>query len=340
MSPSTALHDPIFRAYLAIVFGVLTGAGALLALLQFAFRLEVGAVWKTYCSWLWMTPLVAFFIFAGRIPFVLAVTVVSLLGCKEFARVSGLARDHWMTVAVYAAILLVPCGSDPIFGLLLIFLVPILRNRSVSIVAGGGESVARVADPGGGTLRTASGDSVPSYSTATGHNIPAYSELQRISLGVIAFILLGWMWGDLRFLANSRNVYGYLCYLIFATGVTDVAGFVFGKMFGRHPLRSRISPHKTWEGALGALAISVALPWMLRFSFPFFGPWQLVLTGLIVGLGGQLGDLAFSVLKRDLGVKNWSAAIPGHGGVLDRIDSLIFVAPLFMLMAGHYYPGR
>ena len=163
--------------------------------------------------------------------------------------------------------------------------------------------------------------------------------VQRMSLGMIAFLYLGWMFGHLGFLANAANAYGYLCYLIFATEVNDVAAFTFGKMFGRHPLRSEISPRKTWEGALGALAVSMVLPWLLRFSFPFFGPWQLLLTGLIVGIGGPLGDLSLSVIKRDLGTKDWGAAIPGHGGILDRIDSLIFVAPLFMQMAGYYYPG-
>ena len=97
-------------------------------------------------------------------------------------------------------------------------------------------------------------------------------EVRKISLGVVAFVLLGWMWGHLGLLANSPNAYGYLCFLIFATEVTDVAAFTFGKIFGRHPLRSEISPRKTWEGALGALAVAMLLPWLLRFSFPFFGP--------------------------------------------------------------------
>lgn len=305
MSPSVALADPAFRAYVRIVLGVLLGAGAILALLQFAFRTELGSVWKTYRSWLWMAPLAAIVIFAGRWPFIIGVTVVAILSFREFSLASGLDRDRWMTGIVSAGIVAVGVAAlidaDLAFVALvpavLILVLPILQDR-------------------------------------------VHGAVRRMSLGIIAFLYLGWMFGHLGFLANAANAYGYLCYLIFATEVNDVAAFTFGKMFGRHPLRSEISPRKTWEGALGALAVAMLLPWLLRFSFPFFGAWQLFLTGLIVGIGGPLGDLSLSVIKRDLGAKDWGAAIPGHGGVLDRIDSLIFVAPLFMHMTGYYYPGR
>lgn len=116
-----------------------------------------------------------------------------------------------------------------------------------------------------------------------------------------------------------------------------MAAFTFGRLFGRHPLRSNISPKKTWEGSLGALAVSMALPWLLRFSFPHFSAPELILTGIIVGVGGQLGDLSISVIKRDLGIKDMGAVLEGHGGILDRIDSLIYVAPLFFHMVRWFH---
>jgi phosphatidate cytidylyltransferase len=121
----------------------------------------------------------------------------------------------------------------------------------------------------------------------------------------------------------------YLFYLIVAVELNDVAAFTFGRLFGKHPLRSNISPKKTWEGSLGALLVSLALPWGVRFSFPQFSACELILAGIIVGVGGQLGDLSISVIKRDLGIKDMGTLLEGHGGILDRIDSLIYVAPLF-----------
>jgi phosphatidate cytidylyltransferase len=161
--------------------------------------------------------------------------------------------------------------------------------------------------------------------------------LQVLALAIVGFLYLGWMFGHLAFLANAEHAYSYLLYLLFAVELNDVAAFVTGKLFGRHPLRSNISPKKTWEGSLGALAVSLALPWALRFTFPHFNAIDLIVIGLIVGVGGQLGDLAISVIKRDLGIKDMGAAIPGHGGILDRIDSLIYVAPLFLHYTRYCY---
>jgi phosphatidate cytidylyltransferase len=154
-------------------------------------------------------------------------------------------------------------------------------------------------------------------------------QLPMLALAIVGFVYFGWMFGHVSFLANSAYAYSYLGYLVVAVEVNDVSAYVFGKLFGRRRLRSNISPKKTWEGALGALAVSLLLPWILLPTLPHFSAWDCLLAGLIVGIGGQVGDLVVSVFKRDMGIKDMGTLIPGHGGVLDRIDSLIYVAPLF-----------
>lgn len=317
MNPQAAWDSEVFRFYLWIVGTMLIVAGLVLTLLKWVLKKDLQAVWTTYRSWLVMAPLAIGFVCAGRVAVIVGVTLLAVMGFKEFARATGLYRDWTMTIAAYAGIIAVgitslmpqPQGEEPgtgwyglfialpVFAIAVILLVPILRNRT-------------------------------------------QGELQRMSLAIVGFIYIGWMFGHLGFLANATNAYGYILFLIFATEVNDIAAFTCGRLFGRHPLRSEISPKKTWEGALGALLVSLALPWLLRFSFPHFGPVQLVLAGLIVGIGGQLGDLSISVIKRDLGIKDMGASIPGHGGLLDRIDSLIYTAPLFFHMAGYFYGLR
>ncbi|MEJ2132202.1 MAG: phosphatidate cytidylyltransferase, partial [Gammaproteobacteria bacterium] len=119
--------------------------------------------------------------------------------------------------------------------------------------------------------------------------------------------------------------------------VNDVAAFTFGKLFGGRKLRENISPNKTVAGSLGAIGVSLLTPWALWFSLPQFDALHLILTGLIVGIGGQLGDLVISYIKRDIGIKDMGSAISGHGGILDRIDSMIFVAPLFFHMVRWFH---
>lgn len=121
-----------------------------------------------------------------------------------------------------------------------------------------------------------------------------------------------------------------VCYLILVTKMGDAGAYVVGNLIGRHTLIERISPKKTVEGLIGAVGVSaltaVAAAPMLGRAI---GPWLSLCLGVFLGVVGQLGDLAESLLKRDCQVKDTSVLLPGLGGVLDVIDSLLFTAPLF-----------
>ena len=304
MSPTAALDSPVFCFYIAVAAGLLIVAGAAIIVLRALFGRALDHAWRAYIGWLILVPLGLGAIFLGRGATMTFFTVVAIFGFKEFARATGLYADWYMTGSVYLGIIAVGVTSlvdDPFLD-----------------------------RPGWYGLFIA----LPVYVIAGVLTIPiirnkTQGQLQEVALAIVGFLYLGWMFGHLGYLANAKHAYAYLLYLLFAVELNDIAAYVTGKLFGRHPLRSEISPKKTWEGSIGALAVSLALPWALWFTLPQFGPADLIAVGLIVGIGGQLGDLSISVIKRDVGVKDMGAAIPGHGGILDRIDSLIYVAPLF-----------
>jgi phosphatidate cytidylyltransferase len=139
-------------------------------------------------------------------------------------------------------------------------------------------------------------------------------------------------WLNLRGLDDGRN-WVYLAML--TTFANDTGAYFIGRATGKHKLTPAISPAKTWEGAIGGLASAVVAAVIVatvlklisvQVGAPFvFGYWQITLLGFLVGLFAQLGDLVESLLKRNMGVKESGNLLPGHGGVLDRFDSLIFV---------------
>ena len=121
---------------------------------------------------------------------------------------------------------------------------------------------------------------------------------------------------------------GLVLYLIFLTQFNDVAQYVWGKLTGRHKIIPKVSPNKTWEGFLGGLATTTALAAALA---PYLTPLALTESlcgGLLIACGGFIGDVTISALKRDIGVKDSGSLLPGLGGILDRIDSLTYTAPL------------
>jgi len=114
--------------------------------------------------------------------------------------------------------------------------------------------------------------------------------------------------------------------------VCDSAAFFIGTPFGKHKLFKRVSPNKSWEGAFAGFVFSIVSVVALKSFFIDFLSWQdAIAIGIITGIFGQIGDLIESLIKRDSGVKDSSSIIPGHGGIFDRFDSLLFTAPIIFL---------
>ena len=140
--------------------------------------------------------------------------------------------------------------------------------------------------------------------------------------------------GAVDFERWDNGVKGIVVFVL-VTVASDTGGYVAGVLFGKHPMAPVISPKKSWEGFVGSAVACVAAGWFLVSTLLDAEAWVGVLLGLIVVVMATLGDLVESVIKRDLGVKDMSQVIPGHGGIMDRLDSLLAtIAPVWLLL--HY----
>jgi len=125
----------------------------------------------------------------------------------------------------------------------------------------------------------------------------------------------------------STNL-AWLFYLFVLTALNDIGQFVSGKLFGRQKIAPHISPNKTWQGLLGGVVVSQCVTLVLGTYFALASPLRMAMYALLLSVGGFVGDLMFSAAKRHIGIKDFSQLIPGHGGILDRVDSLVVTAPL------------
>jgi phosphatidate cytidylyltransferase len=161
-----------------------------------------------------------------------------------------------------------------------------------------------------------------------------FKDLQG-SLGETAVIFLGiiyigWLLGHLILLRDFKNGDGIILFLVLVTWIGDAGAYYIGKSFGQRKLYANISPGKTVEGAVGGLVSSLAVAFIGKVFFLPSLSWNDCLgLGLLLGVLGQLGDLTESLFKRSVGIKDSGGLIPAHGGVLDKIDSLLFTAPAF-----------
>lgn len=140
-----------------------------------------------------------------------------------------------------------------------------------------------------------------------------------------------------REIGNPAGGAGLLLFLVFLTQFNDVAQFTWGKIFGRHAIVPKVSPKKTWEGFLGGLATTTLLAVFLGPFLTVMDPLWSAFAGAAIAAAGFIGDVTISALKRDLKVKDSSGLIPGHGGILDRVDSLTYAAPAFFHIIRYFY---
>ncbi len=256
---------------------------------------ELHLRWK---SWCWLIAAILGPILLGAFWTVAGVSLLSLLCFREFARGTGLFRDRTICWLVIAGIGVLTLASLDHFDRLYFAAGPI---GVLLIVIG---TIGRDQPDG---------------------------FIQRIALGVLGYTLFGFSLGYLGLMTTSADYRPLLIMTIACVEVNDVFAYCCGKLLGGPKWLPQTSPGKTISGAIGALVLTSILVAIIG-HFVFAGTpldrWDQLLTlGVLIGGLGQLGDLTLSSIKRDLGIKDISRAIPGHGGFLDRFDSLVLVPP-------------
>ena len=170
------------------------------------------------------------------------------------------------------------------------------------------------------------------------------SDVGRVSWQPTAVTILGicyvnWLLGHAFWLRDQRDGSAWVLMLVWVTWMGETAAYLVGSAVGRHKLAPLVSPGKTVEGAVAQLVVSVLAAVVGQGFFSALSIGEAVMVGIVLGLVGQIGDLAESALKRSLGTKDTGRLIPGHGGMLDRVDSLLFNTPILYLYV-HLLHGR
>lgn len=181
---------------------------------------------------------------------------------------------------------------------------------------------------------------LPFRQVLTGETAGFLENTSRVQWGLMMFVF---GLSHIAYLITLPSLEGHLVsgveltlYLVFLTEFNDVLQYVWGKSFGKRKIVPQVSPNKTVEGFVGALATTTLLAVLLSFLTPFT-PAEAIWAGIIIASGGFIGDVVISMIKRDIGVKDSSSMIPGHGGVLDRVDSLTYTTPLFFHYVYYLY---
>ncbi len=256
-------------------------------------------------SWIIFFAIFTFAVNVNYIFFILIFSVVSALALREFFSIVKIPHNHLLVK--YCAYLAIPCQYYFIYKswyLAFLLFIPlymfILIPSCLIFTAQTNNFLKTIAITQWGLLST-----VYSLSHAPFLLTEAPKTYQQIvSIGLIM-------------------------YLVLLTELNDIAQYFWGKCLGKHKITPQISPHKTWEGFIGGLITIIVFAIVLYRIITPFSLIDAILSGTIISIGGFIGDIIFSAIKRDLQIKDSGKLIPGQGGILDRFDSMIVVAPLF-----------
>jgi phosphatidate cytidylyltransferase len=313
--------DPITATTLWLLLGFFVIAGLAVVIYERAKKIVDENLRRRYFSWYIIAPVVVIPAYFGGLPFALLVTALALYALREFFSVAHVRdnRTYRWTGRVFGLLMiwtaifnskdipepfvsLMPSwqstfGAEPIFGVPLFYVLPvfvIMWVITVPILMGTYEGM-----------------------------------LTKECVTMFGILYFGWFMGHLVFLRHLPGGFGYIIFLSMAVVLNDVCAYVFGRLFGKHKMTPHISPKKTWEGAAGGLFGSLLAVVVFHYATPSLSWGKTVIAGLIIAVAAPVGDLVVSVIKRDMAVKDSGNLIPGHGGLLDRCDSLLFATPAF-----------
>lgn len=291
--------------------------------------------WKRIATAAVLIPVVLLIVLRAPIPLLSAVVaVVALLTTHEFLQLSQHYRVQplWKPTYVYVALLFLFLALNSIHG------KPLVATASFVVAMGFSAALAAFVFLLIGMARSDFSTSLPAAAASA------------FAFGYIAL--------PLGFLVQVRQQWAgaiLLVYVLLVVWAGDTAAYFVGRAFGRHHMTPRVSPKKTWEGAAGSMLGSLLVGWAFlanaqpissallqahlierRDGYFALQPWPLVtilVLSAVINVAAQLGDLVESLIKRGAGVKDSGALLPGHGGMLDRIDALLLAAPVIWFYA-------
>ncbi len=287
--------DPIYQK---TVIGLFSYMGVL-GLILFPLRkksVNFKTAWMVYLSWMGALPIVCGILgLSYPIPLI-GFALIAILALKEFFKMTGLYTQYWFATTIYV----VTVGAAVLIHYELFYLYNILPMFLLGLV----------------------------------FLIPLVKNeykamLQYTSLSAIAFIFIAWSFLHLAMLTKWEDGARYIIYIVILTEFYDTIILSWSKLYGKINYIEKIAPRRSLEGMIIGIALTMLLARGIRNILPVEGDIYWITAGLIASLVGGLGDISMGVIRRDLGIKDVGAYIFGRGGIIDRMDRLIYVAPIY-----------